>query len=372
MKQGHGAGRRAARARGVGRAGARGVGRAGARAGLCLLAAWIVVLSGCGRGAGGWREKDLATTTVDWRSVKGQHLSDVLATPSIAPRGVDLLLCRWPADAPIRIGWPEDADDRELAAFERARAAWSGVVPGLSLVRAARDEAQITLDFVQAGDPNAPTGTADTVADCRVSAGRSALVDATERGRIVHASILLRRENVSWSGRTSPMSEDEFLGAVLHEIGHALGVAGHVSDPIIGRRSVMSADRDRVKRVARRIAKGEALREPTLQALYLVPFDASVGRVGFDPELRPALDGLAELAEIEGWTGPFGRAGGDVAQVFWRTPDGDLPAVYTYLWSDAIRGKRQLDWMLSLEARASLERLARPPAATPSVAPASP
>jgi hypothetical protein len=159
---------------------------------------------------------------------------------------------------------------------------------------------------------------------------------------------------------------------VLHEIGHALGLAGHVSDPIVGRKSVMSADRDRVKRVARKIAKGEALREPTLQALYLVPFDASVGRVGFDSELRPALDGLAELAELEGWAGPFGRAGGDVAQVFWRTPDGDLPAVYTYLWSDAIRGKRQLDWMLSLGARAALERLATLRAAPPAGAPTSP
>jgi hypothetical protein len=182
----------------------------------------------------------------------------------------------------------------------------------------------------------------------------------------VHASILLRRENVSWSGGTSPMSDDEFLGAVLHEIGHALGLSGHISDPIIGRRSIMSADRDHVKRVARQVAKGEALREPTLEALYLVPIGSNVGRVGFDPDLRIALDGLAILARRDGWAGPFGRAGNDSAEVFWRTPEGDLPAVYTYHWPGGIRGKRELDWQLSLGARAALERV---PSSQPSSEP---
>ena len=92
-------------------------------------------------------------------------------------------------------------------------------------------------------------------------------------------------------------------------------------------------------------------------ARSFVPIGANVGVVGFDHELRDALRGLATLAEREGWPGPFGRAGGGTAEVFWRTDEGRELSIYTHEWADGIRGKRDLDWRISLAARRALEAL---------------
>ncbi len=310
---------------------------------------------GCSTGGGGWRINELSARTIEWKGVKGQRLPDVLATPSIEARRVDLLLCRWRLDGPIRVAWPADANEQELAAFEQARAAWSSVVDGLELVTADATDADIRVVLVASDDENAPTGTADTVTDCIVDGGAAAFADPDDRGRIASALITMRRENVDWAGGTSPMTEEEFLAAVLHELGHALGIAGHIGS----RSSVMSAERSKVKRVASRVRKGERLREPTLEALYTVPLGTVVGVVAFDARLRPSMDMLAELAARSGWRGPFGRAGGDTAHVFWQTPEGRHPGVFTFEWTNGIRGKRALDWRLSLSARAALDAAQR-------------
>lgn len=320
---------------------------------LCLAAALCLAGLGCGVGTGGWKGKELSAQTVEWQEVKGQHLLDVLATPSIGPRRVDLLLCRWQTGVPIRVAWPANATERERVAFERARVAWSSVVEGLELVDAENDaETDIRVAIVGADDPLAPSGTADTVTDCVVDAGASALADPAERGRIVGASIVMRRENVDWAGATSPMSDDELLGTVLHELGHALGIAGHLGG--WRARSVMSAELSAVRRVARRVAKGGKLEAPTMLALYTVPLGTGVGVTGFSSRLRPSLDALADLAAEEGWRGPFGRAGGDSAHVFWQTPGGSHPGVLTFEWSNGVRGKRALAWRLSVSARTAL------------------
>lgn len=317
-----------------------------------LLAALV---AGCGGGAGGWRAKALSARTVDWKRVDGQHLTDVLATPSIRARSVSLLLCRWRLDRPIRVAWPEDATESQRIAFEQARRAWSGVVEGLELVSAEGGAADVVVAFAEIDEHGAPKGTAETGTDCVVDGGATALADPAERGRIVSAQVMLRRANVDWTGRSSPMSDDEFLGAVLHELGHALGIAGHVGS----RGSVMSVEISHVRRAARRLAAGEPFREPTLTALYTVPIGVDVGTVGFDPRLRPALDLLADLARRSGWQGPFGGAGDDSARVFWRTPDGRHPGIFTYEWTAGIRGRRALDWRLSLSARAAIEAAER-------------
>ena len=331
------------------------------RAWIALLVVALGFGVACNRGGGGWRQQELAAQTIDWRGVKGQRLLDLYATPSIAPRRVDLLLCRWDiTKGPIRISWPETASEIERAAFETAQRAWSEVVPGLVLEASAREDAQITFDFVTDDDPRVPEGTADAVADCRIDAGSEALAPLDERGHIVQASIVMRRDHVDWSGKRTPMKDDEIVGAVIHELGHALGIAGHITggwSGFSGRGSIMTADRDRVKRIGRRVAKGEPLNEPTLEALYLVPVGANVGVVGFDRALRDALAGLAMLARREGWAGPFGRAGGGTAEVFWRTEEGRELSIYTHEWADGIRGKRALDWRLSLSARQVLEAL---------------
>jgi len=310
----------------------------------------VAASSGCGVGAGGWRGKDLSTQTIDWRMIDGQRLMDVLATPSIAARRVDLLLCRWSIERPIRIAWPENATEKEHAFFEQAREAWSGLVEGLVLETVVGGSPDIRVQFVADGDPAAPTGTADTVTDCIVDAGASAIAHEADRGRIASASIVMRRENVDWAGGTSPMSDEELLATALHELGHALGIAGHIGS----RRSVMSVDRTAVRRAARKVLAGDGLHAPTLLALYTVPIGASVGAVGFDSRLRPSLDLLVDLAAREGWRGPFGRAGGDAAHVFWQTPSGAHPGVFTFQWTNGIRGKRDIDWRLSLSARSAL------------------
>ena len=115
-------------------------------------------------------------------------------------------------------------------------------------------------------------------------------------------------------GREVQLTEDELVGAALHELGHALGFAGHVSTPD----SVMARTTDTVRRFGRDLRRGRGFSAPSLAALYAVPSGTVVGRVALAASSAALFDAVMKLAGSRGWQGPIVRAGDSAVSLSWH------------------------------------------------------
>ena len=83
---------------------------------------------------------------------------------------------------------------------------------------------------------------------------------------LVFASVHLRRHRRDGLDRPDAQTEAELLGVVVHELGHALGFPGHLrcGDGVM----TQPGQIDAARRWGRAVARGDALRSPTLSELY--------------------------------------------------------------------------------------------------------
>jgi hypothetical protein len=242
--------------------------------------------------------------------------------------GFALCLCRWETPAELPVSLPPDASPEEAALLRRALRAWEGVGLGLRFSQVPPGAERIAIRFA-AEDPEAAARTsALTGADCRL--GRPPVLS--------HASIELRRTNTNVIGKPVPLDPEELFGAALHELGHALGFQGHPASGV----SVVSRDRDVVRRIARRVLDGGRLDDPTLRALYRLPPGVAVGRVAAGDVARAVWRALAARARTGGWDGPFVRVGDRSARLFWRDAGGGEVGIDVPRWGPVRRGEREL------------------------------
>ena len=129
----------------------------------------------------------------------------------------------------------------------------------------------------------------------------------------------LSRTRPTLIGTEQAHTEDELMGSVLHELGHALGYQGHA------RRgdTVMVASVDEVRWAGRRVLAGEPLRDDTLRALYALPSGSIGGRIDVGRARTGRVDHLAAVAERLELGGPFVRVGDRAGQILWRDADGN-------------------------------------------------
>ncbi|MCZ6465130.1 MAG: matrixin family metalloprotease, partial [Proteobacteria bacterium] len=177
-----------------------------------------------------------------------------------------LLLCRWVTPAVIPVSLPPDASAAERSLLGKALSAWEVALPvRFEQTSAVLARLEIRFARVGEGDPRRTSGL--TAADC----------DLRESPPSVERAVVsLRRANLDVLDRPVALSDEELLGTALHELGHALGFQGHVAHG----RSVMVRNTEAVRRMGRGVLAGEALRAPSVQALYRVPSGAIVGRIG--------------------------------------------------------------------------------------------
>jgi len=77
-----------------------------------------------------------------------------------------------------------------------------------------------------------------------------------------------------------------------------------------------------VRRVARRVLRGERFEAPTLRALYALPSGTVLQRIAVGSDRTRIVDRLAERAQARAWPGPFVRVGDLDGFVFWRDDAG--------------------------------------------------
>ena len=206
-------------------------------------------------------------------------------------------LCRWQSEQTLRTSLPADASPRERELLKLALTSWEGVGLGLRFdLVPERHGAEITISIADESDAGR-AGSATV--QCAV-AGRGEGFAA----RLVTAEISLSRTNRDMLGRTLPLRDEEWLGAALHELGHALGFQGYTRSGGIMVRNV-----EEVRRLGRQVLEGAPLQAPSVVALYRVPSGAGLARVALPPGSTAAIDRLAELAPTKGYRGPLVQVG---------------------------------------------------------------
>jgi hypothetical protein len=275
---------------------------AGTPIAIRAAASLALLLAGC---AGTWDARALEAREPALAALAGHRLGD--ATPYLLPLGDRLIafLCRFDAAAPIRVALPPDANPDERAWLERGLRA---LEPAVGVRFEEAGPAQIEIAFAADDARFAAT----TEAECRVEQAARVAEAATGSvlpARLVRARVALRRAGIDLRRHRVALDDAQQLGALIHELGHALGYQGHAARGD----TVMVRTVERVRDVGRRVQRGEPLRDDTLAALYRVASGTVVVRAPLPPGRSAPVDQLAELAAREGdgslWLRVGDRAG---------------------------------------------------------------
>jgi hypothetical protein len=323
--------------------------------GLTLGVLWLAAVVGCAPGQGGWDPDALGAYRHDVDAHPGQRLIDVL--PHLQPDrdGGALFLCRWSTVAPIPVSLPLDASAKERRLLRSALAAWAESGLGVRFIESPR-AARLEIRFADIErDGWAPSGAGDTIADCAISADFYA---APQPDRVAadmsFASIYLKRMELDSLGRARPLSDEELMGTMLHELGHALGFAGHAAQGD----SIMGPAPERARRHGRAVLAGKRFRDPTLAALYALPSGIVVGRIALAEDQRRVGTRLANMAAEAGWRGPWSRVGDDSARLLWREGDGIAAALDLAQWPARLRAGQAGAFEPNRRARSMLRAVA--------------
>ncbi|MFP6638762.1 MAG: matrixin family metalloprotease [Myxococcota bacterium] len=281
---------------------------------------------GCVPTRGGWDVSALPPEARSQVSRVGGRLSDLLPQPLPDGKRLSLFLCRWPTTRPISVGLPADVTARERQLFRKALAAWESAGLGISFQEVESSAARLEIEFPTPAQGQ-PAGTGDALADCRIRDPEPA--SGVVEAQLVRASIHLVRDLPNWKGQRVTLTDDEQFAAMLHELGHALGFAGHVASGD----SILLADTAKVRQIARRVAQGEPLPAPELVALYALPSGMRVGQLPLDASQQKLFEAFNRVAQAEGLRGPFSRVGDRQARFFYRDDDGRAQGITLENWS---------------------------------------
>ena len=297
------------------------------------IAAVVVALEACAPGA--WNLEALEARHPELRTHGVHRLAD--ATPYVLPvKGwLWFFTCRWPGEAQIPVSLPPDARDDERALIERALAALEQAV-GVRFREDAQAGGGIHIRFAEAergaGLPPTATALAECAVDASVRDAEPPNAGDVIAAHLVRASVELTRKRPTPIGSEEAHAEDELLGSMLHELGHALGFQGHA------RRgdTVMVRSVDEVRWVGRAVLAGNPLRDDTLRALYALPSGSVTSRARVGLARTDPVDHLAAVAARLALHGPWVRVGDRAGQVLWRDDAGNpygfqIPAIQSVL-----------------------------------------
>lgn len=331
------------------------------------LVGWAAVVSGgCVPVRGGWDSEALLRSTPAVARIPGQRIGDLVPFPALDREGrVALVACRFAPGSRLRIratgpGWSEAAGSAALAAFAGQLAGL-----GLSLERVAEGPAEIEIDAQIGEQAGGPAGLGDTLVECDVDADpappaahgardraagasdeRDSLAPFRPRGVVVRAHIRMRRSGLDAAGRLRQASDLEWQGALLHELGHALGHSGHAASG----RSLLVRDESRLTRIARDLARGERLRDPNLAALYTLEAGQVLGERALTPGAAQWVERVARLdatwrAAGNARVASIATAGDREARTAFRYADGRQLVLRYPLWAERLRsGAEILAW----------------------------
>lgn len=284
-----------------------------------LLRAVLVLLALCSAACSGrvWSVGQLAERHPVLADHPGHRLAEI--HPYVLPRAgaVWLFTCRWTTDAPIGVWLSADFDADERHGVRAALASWQRAGLGVRFVEVREEEASIRIGLrAEPEQPGSALGAGRAVVDC-VLDGSLPRVGERPRAlpaRLARARVELSRLGRDAVGRPKRHTPEEFAGAALHELGHALGFQGHASFGA----TALRREPERVRALGAGVLAGEPFADASLAALYALPSGCVMAASPVARVRTDLVDRMAALAERGRLAGPFVRVGDSAARVFWR------------------------------------------------------
>lgn len=321
---------------------------------------------------GGWDVDALLARTPSVSKLAGQRLGDMLPFPALEGDRIALLACRFAgADGePVRVRvrgsqWPPRWGEYAMAALDRSLSSLDlelASEPG----KLAPTRAQIEIVMLDAIGGEGPSGLGDTLTECDVTLrdgsgdpaaeSTAAPLPPRHRGVIVAAEIRMRRAQLNVKGLIQNATAEEWVGALMHELGHALGFAGHVA---LGD-SILVRDETKLRAAGRRALAGQTVAARSLEALYLLEPGERLGirRVREqDVGWLHAIEQLVRKRSLEGRNSMslFASVGDDQARLVWRLPDGRPLGVRFPYWRRELKSGAALTLRPDRATRRQLE-----------------
>jgi len=310
------------------------------RIGNGLRVALAISVLGCVPHRGGWDIDALEKKEPSIAALEGHRLGDMLPFPTLDGDRIVLVACRFAVGQPVRVAgrgaqWPDVWGQAAVRALDRSVGRVELVLdeeagPGV----ATRPEIEIVIIEAVAGA--GPKGLGDTLSECDVSPIASApdglnpsstrTASRTYRGRLTGAEIRMRRAQLDMAHRVREASADEWVGALMHELAHALGFAGHAG----AGDSILVRDETRIRAAGRRALRGDTLPDETLEALYHLRPGQRLGVRRLKTEDAVWLQAIRELDR-------FSSVGDEEARLVWRYADGSQLGVRLPHWRSELR-----------------------------------
>jgi hypothetical protein len=330
---------------------------------------WLatLVLVGCVPQQGGWNVDELADAEPGIAALTPHRLGDMIPYPAlggaVGGSGADriaLIACRFRSPRSLRVRgggphWPAVWAGVAVEAIDRS-------MPDLVLSLEERDDAsvdgerpEITVVTIGEVDAAGPSGLGDTLTECDVSMRDDGVADF--RGELVGAEIRMRRAQLDVANRIRAASEEEWIGALMHELGHALGFAGHAA---IGA-SILVRDQTALRAAGRRALRGETAPDPTLDALYLLRPGQRLGARDLRTESTRWLEAVRahrdrRTAEGLRSVGVFASVGDEAARIVWRYADGSQLGVRMPAWRRELKEGAAITLVPDRATRAVISR----------------
>lgn len=314
------------------------------------VVAWgtvALVFAACATPRGGWNVDGVLQRYPRIAEIPGQRLGDLTPFPALVGDEVILVACRFDASPPSIFvqgsgeDWPVEWAALAVSAVDRALAPVSLI---LTPERSKPASPPVGIHVRSLGDAAAsgPRGLADTLSECLVSETGEA--DAPVRGRVRSAEVRIRRQRIDSAGRDREANAEEWIGAMVHELGHALGFQGHV----VRGRALLQREQSELRSLGRDVIARKPIEAPSLSALFRLPQGARLGEVALsDRGERARLAASAAVAEETSRRGapggPWSIAGDDAARLVWRWPDGTEVWLHFPDWAEGLRWGRAQD-----------------------------
>lgn len=328
---------------------------------LVLVSALVVAFltSGCATPRGGWDLERLRGEEPQLAEFPGHRLGDLVPYPAPLGAGLELVACRRQSIDPIVVRLRLTGE--RVAWAQRAIASLSNGTPGfeLSVEPAAstphttsveRAASTLHTTFVEsaASTPHAmsrmievieivefessnqnegPRGVGDTLVACNVSNRADVAF-----GTLTSAVIRMRSTVLDQIDEAVAVAAEDWTGALMHELGHALGFQGHLG----GGRSVLLLDQSELRRAGRSALAGKDWRDETLAALYEIVPGRRLGRRPLSARSQRWRAGL-EVASGEQGDGPFARVGDRHAELEWQSASGEALRLHLPFWPRQLR-----------------------------------
>ena len=308
---------------------------------LSVLAMLASVL-GCPTPRGGWDVEALIADEPGLAALGAHQLGEMVPYPVPDSSGIDLVSCRWPSESPIRVRLNLSGDRLDWAS--RAIESLSRGMPSLDLEVEGRN---LEKDFeglpsrrieiferdVSGGD--GPMGVGDTLLICDVSMRTNASF-----GTPIRAEIQMRSSVMNQIDERVVVSAEDWTGALMHELGHALGFQGHLRSG----RSVLVRDQSHLRRIGRQVLAGEPWFDETLEALYRLEPGQLLGRRKLSSESLRWLNRIEQYRShsakaSDAGSGPRASVGDRHGRLEWMLEGGVRLRLHFPFWSRQLQSR---------------------------------